>query len=333
VHSALVGNVRQANLLTKIPSTETPLAPAGAAAAPAAENPAGSPVPAVSIDSQQSEEEGGRLLIVSNDTVSLDLLRTVQGVGFEFDVCDFSQALVSLKTNAYHAALVNAGASQEAFSLIAQARTLSHCRQVPIAALVESRDVNAAFRSGASFTLPLPVSPELLENTLGAIYRIAVGLRRQFARYRVQVPLTLLLGGRTIEAKVTDIGTGGMALVASEPLASGASVSVRFLLPGSEHEIVAAGEIRWTDHLGRAGLCFNTLAEGGRAALDDWMACRHLGMETAPVRLSRPGPDPLANTFELATTHGSRGRVLLGVFLGIFCLLMLGFWIYFAATS
>jgi len=293
---------------------------------------AAGPVPAVTIESEHCEEDAGRLLIISEEQVSLDLLRAAQGVGFDYDVCDFSQAVASLKTNAYHAALVNAGTSEKALALIAEARNLSNCRQVPIAALVEAKDVNSAFRSGASFALPRPVTPELLENTLGAVYRIAVGLRRQSARYRVQVPLTLVLDGHTIEAKVTDIGTGGMALVASEPLVSGASVSIRFTLPGGEQEIVAVGEIRWTDYQGRAGLCFNALAEGGRAALDDWMARRHLGMEAAaPKRL--PRADPFANTFEVAAKHSTRGRALLGAFLGFFCLIMLGFWIYFALTS
>jgi hypothetical protein len=193
------------------------------------------------------------------------------------------------------------------------------------------------FRAGASFAVPRPVTPDLLRNTLAAIYRIAVGLRRQYARYRVEMSLALTVGERSINAKATDVGNGGMALVAAEPLASGTVVSVCFVLPGSQEQIVAVGEIRWTDHHGRAGLCFNSIAGTGRAALENWLARRHAGIDQphpshAPATLAQRPPQ--ATTAEAADDPARKttGVFLSGVLVA-FCLFVLGFWIYIALTS
>jgi len=242
-----------------------------------------------------------------------------------------------LKSSAYHAAFVDIGAPEEALSLIEQARGISTGRQIPSVALADPADVNSAFRAGASFAVPRPANPDLLRNTLATIYRIAVGLRRQYARYRVEMPLTLTCGGSSSDAKATDIGDGGIALVASEPLVSGSVVSVRFVLPGSEEQIVAVGEIRWADRHGRAGLCFNSLAGTGRASLENWLARRHAGLDHpvplhAPVALvQRP---PLVTTADAATDPARRtASFALSAVLVAFCLFVIVFWIYVALTS
>ena len=277
------------------------------------------------------------LLITSSDQVGPDLLLQVQAVGFDWDVCTIPQALPFLKSSAYHAAVVDVGAPEEAFSLIEQTRGISTGRQIPIVALADPADVNSAFRAGASFAVPRPVAPDLLRNTLAAIYRIAVGLRRQYARYRIEMPLTLTVAERSIDAKATDIGDGGMALVASEPLVSGAMLSVCCVLPGSEEQIVAVGEIRWADHRGRAGFCFNSIAGTGRASLENWLARRHAGLDHpvpahAPATLvQRP---PLVTAADEAVDPARRtARLALSSVLVAFCLFVIGFWIYIALTS
>lgn len=155
--------------------------------------------------------------------------------------------------------------------------------------------------------------------------------------YRVEVQLALTVAERTIEAKATDIGDGGMALVASEPLASGAVVSIRFVLPGSEEQIVAVGEIRWPDHHGRAGFCFNSIAGTGRASLENWLARRHAGIDH-PVPLHTPvtlDQRPLlVTTADKAADPARRtARLALSAVLVTFCLFVIGFWAYVALTS
>jgi len=277
------------------------------------------------------------LIITAADQVGSDLLLEAGAVGFDCDVCMFPQALSLLKSGGYIAAVVDIGAPEEAFSLIEQARGNSPGRQIPIVALADPADVNSAFRAGASFAVPRPVTADLLRNTLAAIYRIAVGLRRQYARYRIEMSLTLTVAERSINAKATDVGNGGMALVAAEPLASGTAVSVCFVLPGSEEQIVAVGEIRWNDPYGRAGLSFNSIAGTGRATLENWLARRHAGIDQpvashAPATLV-PHP-PQATTADAALDPARKTtRIFLSGVLVAFCLFVLGFWIYVVLTS
>src|SRR5512147_1579335 len=155
------------------------------AAAPASNQPAAPSVPAA------AHESAPLLLITSANQVEPDLLLEAQAVGFDCDVCMLPQALSLLKSGVYIAAVVDVGTPEETFSLIEQARGNSTCRQVPIVALADPTDVNSAFRAGASFAVPRPFTPDLLRNTLAAIHRIAVGLRRQYARYRVELSLSL----------------------------------------------------------------------------------------------------------------------------------------------
>lgn len=275
------------------------------------------------------------LLIYSDDNVASDLVVAARVVGFACDVCERHQALPFLSSNTYDAAILDVIAPETDFPLIEEARRASKCRQVPIVALAHPGDVNGAFRAGASFAMARPLNSDLLKNTLGAIYRIAVGQRRQYARYRVEIPLALTVEGQAMDGKATDLGHGGMAVVVPEPLLSGASVSVRFLLPGSEEQIIAVGEVRWTDHHGRAGLCFNSIAGVGRTALDNWIARRHAGMEDpAPRRVAPPVQPPLVTDADEAADRTRRtSRIALTAILATFCLFVVGFWIYVAMTS
>ncbi len=286
--------------------------------------------------SNDDAPHGARLLLIShNDELGGDLVLIAQVVGFDCDVCEHHQALEVLHSNHYDAAVFDVVAPENDFALIEEARCASKTRQIPIIALTDATDANRAFRSGASFALARPLSADLLKNTVAALYRIAVGQRRQYARYRVELPLTLTVNGSPMDAKATDLGHGGMALVTPDPLEPGAIVSARFVLPGSEETIIAAGEIRWSDHHGRAGLCFSSIAGVGRSALDNWIARRHAGMaDPSPRPATSPSPrPPLVVEAQPADATRRTSTAALTVILAAFCLFVVGFWIYVAMTS
>jgi CheY-like chemotaxis protein len=292
--------------------------------------------PADSASSSADAPPARLLLISSNDDVASDIVLAAQVIGFSCDVCEQHQALPFLASNTYDAAILDVIAQETDFPLIEEARLASKARQIPIVALAHPSDVNAAFRAGASFAVARPLNSDLLKNTLAAIYRIAVGQRRQYARYRVEIPLALTVEGQAMDGKASDLGHGGMAVVTAEPLKSGANVSMRFFLPGSGEQIIAVGEVRWTDHRGHAGLCFNSIAGVGRNALDNWIARRHAGMEDpAPRPVTRPAqPPPLVVDGDNAADPTRRtSRIALSAILAAFCLFVVGFWIYLAMTS
>ena len=100
---------------------------------------------------------------------------------------------------------------------------------------------------------------------------------------------------------------------------------------------MAVGEIRWADHHGRAGFCFNSVAGTGCASLENWLARRHAGLDH-PVPLHAPATPvqrpPVVTTADEATDPARRSaRLALGAVLVVFCLFVIGFWVYIALTS
>ncbi|MGI9102619.1 MAG: PilZ domain-containing protein [Terriglobales bacterium] len=277
------------------------------------------------------------LLITFDDALGGDFIIQARLSGFDCDVCQLHQALPFLAGGAYDAVLVDVADATTGIPFIEELRRQGTTRQIPVAVVADAVVLQSAFRSGASFGIPRPVTSDLLKNTLAAMYRIAIGQRRQYARYPVELPLVMTIKDTTMEAKATDVGYGGLALVAPIPLEKGTSVTVRFTLSGFSEPIIAVGEIRWTDHQGRAGLCFTTLAGAGSPALDSWIARRHAGTpDPEPAAADAPvAPCPrLASSAEAAADPARRtGRLLLGIVLFAFCLFVIGFWIYVATTS
>jgi hypothetical protein len=81
--------------------------------------------------------------------------------------------------------------------------------------------------------------------------------RRCAARYPVQLPVVAsATGAGRIEATITDLSVGGMALESEQTLQPGAQVSLGFRLPGTTDMIHISGKVVNTDGKRRAGLFF-----------------------------------------------------------------------------
>jgi len=283
---------------------------------------------------EHPDPHAARLLIVSEEAqITPQVSPVAQAVGFDCDISSYKHAISLLKSNNYHALLVEMDAAGTVgLELIKDVRAMTTARTVPIVAIAETREITQASRAGAAFTVSRPVSIDLLRNTMGALYRMAVGLRRQYARYRIEMPLSLTCLGKQIEAKATDIGNGGFAMVAAEPLTVGSVVSARFVLPGSEEQIIAVGEIRWADPRGRSGLCFTSIAGTGRESLENWIARRHAGIEHSRV-VAAPRPPQALTADDAKSTGRKTARSLITMLLVGYCLFMVAFWIYIMYTS
>jgi hypothetical protein len=177
------------------------------------------------------------------------------------------------------------------------------------------------------------VAPDSLRKTLASVYGIAISQRRRYQRCPVELPVVLTVDGESIEARTTDIASGGMAVVAPVPLATGSAVKVRFLLPGTERTVVASAEVRWADGRGRAGLCF-TAREA--IAPENWTTPVHAATPEAvslPALRETMRTSP-AVTPETTTDAAVRsGQLVLSVFLTLFCTVVVGFWIWLAISN
>jgi uncharacterized protein (TIGR02266 family) len=78
--------------------------------------------------------------------------------------------------------------------------------------------------------------------------------------------------GNTIAAALTlNISRGGIAIRTTSPLENGASVRLRFRLPGSKRDFDAEGRITWSDRRHGMGLQFEKVEPQDQAAIDEFV--------------------------------------------------------------
>jgi hypothetical protein len=125
-----------------------------------------------------------------------------------------------------------------------------------------------------------------------------------------------------------------MALIAPVPLAVGSALTVRFLLPGTARTVVTEAEVRWADGHGRAGLEF-VVTETIRPCAPESSSttCQSSGSPPAPLS-ARETPAGAASTLHPVPGKADRaGRLLLAAFLALFCISVVAFWIWMAASG
>lgn len=165
-----------------------------------------------------------------------------------------------------------------------------------------------AFRLGANLVLWKPVTVDEAERVLRAAYELLNRVRRQFARL---VPKTLAFAsieGMAEDVMILDLSKGGMGVQAMAPLTRGTVVETRVYLPGVQSEIVAKGEVAWSDDSGRAGIRFEFLSGSSRTTLESWLTSQTSeGATTFPLGT----PDSFAPPTALEAPGGSQ-RTLAG---------------------
>lgn len=96
--------------------------------------------------------------------------------------------------------------------------------------------------------------------------------RRKYVRVPYVSPVRLLLGeGNVLDGRAEDISEGGMLVIAPRPLLQGASVQVRFAVPGGGAVVSLPATVRWvrSARAGRVamGLEFTEVPDAVRSAI------------------------------------------------------------------
>src|SRR5437867_1923996 len=78
--------------------------------------------------------------------------------------------------------------------------------------------------------------------------------RRGSPRVVLGIPITYRFGNTIAAALSLNLSRGGIAIRTTSPLENGATVRVRFRLPGSKMEIEAEGTVAWSDQRHGMGL-------------------------------------------------------------------------------
>ena len=96
--------------------------------------------------------------------------------------------------------------------------------------------------------------------------------RRTLDRTEVVLPVTLEHDGRTLSGTARNLSLGGLFVEIDAVLAFGATVVVRFTLPGQSQEIATSAQVRWT-----AGTCGVGLQFQGLRAWQVWALQQFIG--------------------------------------------------------
>ncbi len=144
---------------------------------------------------------------------------------------------------------------------------------VTVALLREASQIRAILGAGAHFILVKPITHDQADATLRAATALLKRERRQSFRVPVQAPVSL----RTQEAQhlegiLLDVSSGGMDVLAANPLPSSALAHFSFELPDSNVQVEGDAEVAWSSANGQTGLRFLDMDVRMRESLNEWLA-------------------------------------------------------------
>jgi len=145
-------------------------------------------------------------------------------------------------------------------------------------------EVHAALRAGANFLIHKPSDLGSVTRCLRAAYGTMLLQRRRAARYPVDIPVVARISefGK-IDARISDISAGGIAMHCKRPVHVDQQVAVSFLLPASNILIHVLGKVVNADKKGRAGVCFTFIPPNELKLLESWLTIHLARLEEAEI--------------------------------------------------
>jgi CheY-like chemotaxis protein len=215
-------------------------------------------------------------LLFSSDTELLSIMNHIlNGFSIETEVCtDYTPALDAVTHRGLDMVVVDWKPTNYPTRVVSAARLSSPNANSTILAMVNGRsEAQAALLSGANFILHKPADLDHARRCVKAAYGTMLQQRRRSARCPVDIPVEPVVAEiGQIEARITDISIGGLALRCKVSLEIGWTVRVCFILPGTDAGIQVKGRVVNADKNGRAGLSFSALPEQEIGRLVDWLA-------------------------------------------------------------
>jgi uncharacterized protein (TIGR02266 family) len=98
--------------------------------------------------------------------------------------------------------------------------------------------------------------------------------RRSHPRLEISLPVSYRSADTVAAALTRNIGSGGMAVRTTQPLAPETSVAVSVRLPGHAHELNVEARVCWHAPGAAMGLTFTRLSAEAQAAIDTWVGTR-----------------------------------------------------------
>jgi response regulator RpfG family c-di-GMP phosphodiesterase len=225
-------------------------------------------------------------LLFSNDTHLLSVMSQVlRDFSIETEVCSkIGSALEMVTYRRLDAVIVDWEDLYSPTRIVRAARQSSPNSTSTIVAVVHPGSETHALLVGANFMIHKPANVDHARRCVRAAYGTMLQNRRRAARVPVDVPVEARVAEvGAIEARISDLSIGGMALQCKQPLQMSLEVLAHFSLPGSQHIIRVSGKVVNADSTGRAGIRFSFIPEEDLDVLESWLATELAKLEKAEI--------------------------------------------------
>lgn len=225
-------------------------------------------------------------LICSNDTAVLGVMNQVlNAFSIQTEVCaEISSALDAVTHRRLDAVVVDWEDVYSPTRIVRAARKSSPNSNSTIVALVNQGSETHAMLVGANFMIHKPADVEHAGRCMRAAYGTMLQNRRRAARVFVDIPvIATVAGGGSIDARISDLSIGGLALQCKQSLKMNREVLAHFSLPGSSHIIHITGRVVNANTGGRAGILFSFVPEEDLEVLQNWLAKELVKLDKAEM--------------------------------------------------
>lgn len=217
-------------------------------------------------------------LLLSQDTELVSVIQpTLESLSIDVEICpEASIGTDLLVSDKFDAIIVDCDDLQGGLNVLQKLRsTPSNKNSVAFAVLNGKKTTTQeAFGMGANFVLQKPITTLNASRCFHAALNFMLKERRRYFRQPVNMPVQVVVEGKTLSATSTNISEGGMALVLPGTLPKGAVPSLKFSLPHTDAEMEIEAEIAWADGKGIAGLRFRELTPEIKQQLESWLDAR-----------------------------------------------------------
>ena len=228
-------------------------------------------------------------LLFSGNT---DLLQVMQQILGNFAIhtevyTEIGSALDVVTHRRVDALIVDWDLANDPTRVVRSARKSSPNRNSTIVAMVDVGSETHALLVGANFMIYKPVDLERASRCMRAAYGTMLQERRRAARVSVDIPVIARVSDLGImEARVSDLSVGGMALQCDQPLQIDREVSLVLSLPDTNNMLRITGKVVNGNETGRAGVRFSFVPEEDLSVLESWLATELAKLEVAEMPLS-----------------------------------------------
>jgi CheY-like chemotaxis protein len=224
-------------------------------------------------------------LLFSSDAQVIGVMRQIlSSFAIETDVCaDLASALNTVAHRRLDAIIVD-WSGEDPTRIVRDTRKSSPNSDSTIVAMVDRDSETHALLVGANFMIHKPVDLDHARRCIRAAYGTMLQQRRRSARVSVDIPVFARVSHLgTLEARISDLSVGGLALQFKQPMEVDREVSVLVRLPGIDSLIRVAGKIVNANAAGRAGIRFSSIPEEDLNLLERWLATELAKLEYAEL--------------------------------------------------